>query len=74
MRGYPQTGAIWRHVAPALTGEFTVVVHRRYDVLAAWRARTNDVSGHPLPCGHFLPEEAPDHVLPALQEFLREQG
>ncbi len=48
-------------------------VHRHYDVLASWRARANDVRGHPVPSGHFLPEEAPEHTLAALQEFLRGQ-
>lgn len=44
-------------------------VARRYDVLATWRERADDVRGWPLPCGHFLPEEAPDETYAALAEF-----
>ena len=28
------------------------------------------VTGHPLPCGHFIPEEAPEALAAALAEFL----
>jgi hypothetical protein len=28
------------------------------------------VRGRALPCGHFLPEEAPEDTLAALEEFL----
>jgi len=28
------------------------------------------VRGHALPCGHFLPEEAPEETLAALNDFL----
>jgi len=41
-----------------------------YDVLATWRAVADDVRGHAVPGGHFLPEEAPDAVLKALLGFL----
>jgi len=44
-------------------------VGRRYDVLATWRERAADVRGHAVPSGHFLPEEAPEETLAALQEF-----
>jgi len=44
---------------------------RRFDVLAAWRERSaGSVTGQPLDCGHFLPEEAPEATLAALLEFL----
>jgi haloacetate dehalogenase len=39
------------------------------DWLAVWREWANDVRGHGLPCGHFLPEEAPDATYAALREF-----
>jgi len=29
------------------------------------------VEGHPLPCGHFIPEEAPEELLADLWRFLR---
>ena len=47
-------------------------VGRKYDVLETWRARAADVRGHGLPCGHFLPEEAPEAVLAALRGFFSE--
>ena len=44
-------------------------MHRLYDVLATWRQKAGDVRGHALPCGHFLPEEAPRQALAAFEEF-----
>lgn len=35
------------------------VVGRCFDVLALWRERARDVTGGTLPCGHYIPEEAP---------------
>jgi haloacetate dehalogenase len=40
-----------------------------YDTLAVWRDWATDVRGCSLPCGHYLPEEAPDETLSALREF-----
>lgn len=45
-------------------------MERYYDVMAVWRERAVDVSGQALPCGHFLPEEAPEATLKALMAFL----
>ena len=45
-------------------------VGQMYDVPALWRRRARHVSGHGLPCGHFLVEEAPAATLTALQAFL----
>jgi haloacetate dehalogenase len=42
---------------------------RRRDVVEVWRQWATDVHGHALPCGHFLPEEAPDETYAALREF-----
>jgi haloacetate dehalogenase len=42
------------------------------DWLATWRDWADDVRGHGLPCGHFLPEEAPDETAAALREFCLE--
>jgi haloacetate dehalogenase len=39
------------------------------DPLGIWRQYAPDVRGHPLPTGHFLPEEAPDLVTTALRDF-----
>ncbi len=46
------------------------VVHRLFDPLAEWRAVADDVRGRPLPCGHYLAEEAPDATLAELEAFL----
>jgi haloacetate dehalogenase len=46
------------------------VVARKYDVLATWRERAENVSGHAIPCGHHLPEELPGETLEALLAFL----
>lgn len=53
----------------ALWGE-RGVVHRLFDPLAEWRAVADDVRGRPLPCGHYLAEEAPDSTLAELEAFL----
>jgi haloacetate dehalogenase len=45
------------------------VVAAWYDPLAIWREWANDVRGHALDCGHFLPEEAPDETYTALRDF-----
>ena len=44
-------------------------VGRKYDVLAEWRKWATEVSGNALPCGHYLPEEAPQETLAALLNF-----
>ena len=46
------------------------VVGKMFDALALWREKASDVRGHALPCGHFLPEEAPRETLAALEDFL----
>lgn len=45
------------------------LVHKWYDVLEVWRERAADVRGEALPCGHFLPEEAPEETYRALRDF-----
>lgn len=49
-------------------------MHRLHDVLGTWRPMADDVRGHALPCGHFLPEEAPDATLRALLDFFGGTG
>jgi haloacetate dehalogenase len=44
-------------------------MHRLYDVRESWRPLATDLQGHALPCGHFLPEEAPAETLRALEDF-----
>ncbi len=46
------------------------VVARTYDVLALWRERAEQVTGEPLPCGHYLAEEEPAETLRLLLKFL----
>ncbi len=43
---------------------------RRFNFLDIWRDRADDVRGGPIPCGHFLAEEAPDESYRALHDFL----
>lgn len=40
-----------------------------YDVLAEWRHCAANVTGHAVPGGHYLPEEAPEETYAALQHF-----
>jgi haloacetate dehalogenase len=55
----------------AIWGEYGKM-HTLFDVLATWREKARVVQGYPLPCGHFIPEEAPEELLPELRAFLRE--
>jgi haloacetate dehalogenase len=43
---------------------------REFDSLAIWKRWANDVTGGPVPGGHFLMEEAPEETLAALVDFL----
>lgn len=54
-----------------LWGEFGKM-HTLFDVPATWRAKADRVTGRALPCGHFIPEEAPRELLGALVPFLLE--
>jgi haloacetate dehalogenase len=47
------------------------VVGRMFEPLRDWREVAAHVSGRALPCGHFLPEEAPRETLRELRRFLR---
>jgi haloacetate dehalogenase len=46
------------------------MVGHMYDVLAVWRERARSVSGTALPCGHWIPEEAPTEAVAELAAFL----
>ena len=46
------------------------LIGRKYDVLATWRERANDVRGRAINSGHFLPEEASEETYLAILEFL----
>jgi haloacetate dehalogenase len=56
----------------AIWGEFGKM-HTLFDVTTTWREKADDVRGNPLPCGHFIPEEAPGELLSNLLPFLRER-
>ena len=45
------------------------VIAAMFDCLADWREVACDVVGQALPCGHFIPEEAPQETLAALTAF-----
>ena len=47
---------------------------RRRAVLETWQKWATDVRGRAVPCGHFLPEEAPDDTLAELTAFFLEGG
>ncbi|MBV8535159.1 MAG: alpha/beta hydrolase [Alphaproteobacteria bacterium] len=46
------------------------IARRTSDPLSAWRPWADDVRGHAVECGHFLPEEAPEETRKGLEEFL----
>jgi haloacetate dehalogenase len=50
------------------------VVHRCFDPLQEWKQVAQDVSGQALPCGHYIPEEAPDLLLKLALPFLSSPG
>ena len=52
-----------------LWGEFGKM-HSLFDVLAKWKEKGERVEGHPIACGHFIPEEAPEELLADLRPFL----
>ncbi len=47
------------------------VVERCFKPLDEWRRVAHDVQGHTMPCGHYIPEEAPDALLAAVLPFLK---
>ena len=47
------------------------LMDKRYDVVEIWRESADDVEGHAIDCGHFIPEEAPDACVEALREFFK---
>jgi haloacetate dehalogenase len=46
------------------------VVHRCFKPLVEWQQVADDVRGEPLPCGHYIPEEAPKALLEKALPFL----
>jgi haloacetate dehalogenase len=48
------------------------VIEQCFDPLAEWRAYAPNVQGEALPCGHYIPEEAPGQLLERVLPFLTE--
>ncbi|MCP5270973.1 MAG: alpha/beta hydrolase [Burkholderiaceae bacterium] len=46
------------------------IIARCFDALSEWRRVAHDVRGGTLPCGHYVPEEAPQALLDAALPFL----
>ena len=46
------------------------VVGNQFEPIAQWQKVASEVSGQALPCGHYVPEEAPEPLLKALTRFL----
>lgn len=68
-----EAGRVLQMPVLALWGE-QGVVHRCFKPLDEWRLVAADVRGHPLPCGHYIAEEAPDELLAAALPFLLGEG
>jgi haloacetate dehalogenase len=47
------------------------VIEQCFDPLAEWRQWSSRVTGEALPCGHYIPEEAPELLLDRVLPFLR---
>lgn len=47
------------------------LVGNLYDVVDVWQSYADDLVGKAMPCGHFLPEEAPQQTADALVSFFR---
>lgn len=45
------------------------VMERRYDVVEVWRESAAEVTGKAVPCGHFIPEEAPEETIAEFRAF-----
>ncbi len=56
----------------ALWGE-EGVVHQCFSPLDEWRRVAKDVRGGPLPCGHYIAEEAPAELLRAVLPFFENE-
>lgn len=47
------------------------IVERCFNPLEEWKKVATSVSGKALPCGHYIPEEAPDLLVEELMSFLK---
>ena len=44
-------------------------IEELYNPIKIWKKWASDVRGYSLDCGHFLPEEKPEDVIKAIQNF-----
>lgn len=49
------------------------IIERCFEPLMEWRAVAEQVDGEALPCGHYLPEEAPDAVFQHITRFMSDR-
>lgn len=47
------------------------VIEKCFDPIAEWNAFSDKVTGHALPCGHYIPEEAPELLIECALPFLK---
>jgi haloacetate dehalogenase len=47
------------------------IIEKCFDAFALWRNVAIDVCGGTVPCGHYIPEEAPEDLLKESLDFLR---
>ena len=47
------------------------VIEKCFNPIAEWKNFSDNVSGHSLQCGHYIPEEAPELLLERVLPFLR---
>ena len=52
------------------SGPPLLLLHGYPQTHVIWRKVATDVRGRALPCGHYIPEEAPDALLDELLGFL----
>lgn len=45
-------------------------LNENVDVVSIWQERAEDVRGHGMPSGHWLPEEVPDQLVKEIKEFI----
>jgi haloacetate dehalogenase len=48
--------------------------YQRHDILSVWRKRAVNVTGKAIASDHFIPEEAPDAVVVAFNQFFGAKG
>ena len=48
------------------------LVERFFDPMKLWQRFCTDLRGYALPCGHFIPEEAPKAMMKEVRKFLEE--